>query len=162
MEAGKKTYNKSEIDIDEIVADVLLSYDYHLAQKGFTCTFDKCGNCTILADKESVYEAVVNLLDNAAKYSGDSRKIDIQTRKEDQWAVLCIRDYGMGIKTRDQARIYDKFYRAEDPLVHNTKGSGLGLNIVHEIMLAHNGSVRMKSKPGEGSTFELYFPIDEE
>jgi two-component system phosphate regulon sensor histidine kinase PhoR len=162
MEAGKKTYSKTEMDIDAIVADVLLSYDYHLAQKGFTCTFDECGECTITADKEAVYEAVINLLDNAVKYSGDSRNINIKTRKEDQWVVLSVRDYGMGIRARDQKRIYDKFYRAEDPLVHDTKGSGLGLNIVHEIMQAHNGSVRMKSKPGEGSTFELYFPIDEE
>ena len=68
-------------------------------------------------------------------------------------------DEGLGIPQRDKDRIFDKFYRVEDPLIHNTKGSGLGLNLVYEIMKDHGGDIQVKSKLGKGSEFTLLFPI---
>jgi signal transduction histidine kinase len=68
-------------------------------------------------------------------------------------------DRGIGIASGEQAKIFDKFYRAEDSLVHETKGSGLGLSLVRHIMEAHGGSVEVQSAPGRGSTFMLVLPV---
>ncbi|MEM7299112.1 MAG: HAMP domain-containing sensor histidine kinase, partial [Bacteroidota bacterium] len=73
--------------------------------------------------------------------------------------ILEVTDRGVGISKKDQERVFEKFFRAEGGDVHNTKGTGLGLSLISEIMKAHRGSVELKSKLGEGSTFKLKFPI---
>ena len=158
MEAGKKSYTMERLDLNQVVDEVLLSYDYQLTTNGFACDFARSANMFVGGDKESIYEAVVNLLDNAIKYSGAARKIQIRTSETADSNIISITDFGMGVAEKDQKRVFEKFYRAEDSLIHNTKGSGLGLNIVFEIMQAHHGKVTMHSKLGHGSTFELIFP----
>jgi len=72
---------------------------------------------------------------------------------------LEVEDHGIGIASRDQTKIFEKFYRAEDPLVHNTKGSGLGLSLVQHITRAHGGDIEVESTPGRGSKFILSLPL---
>ncbi len=159
MEAGKRSYEMATLNLNDVVGEVMLSHDYHLKNLGFTVDFDRGENVLLEGDRDSIYEAVVNLLDNAMKYSADSKNILIKTVANVDSAIFSITDFGMGIPKSEQKKIFNKFYRAEDSLVHNTKGSGLGLNIVYEIMKAHNGNITMDSKPGKGSTFELHFQI---
>ena len=102
---------------------------------------------------------LVNLMDNAIKFSGERRSIRIETGRENGRVFLAITDQGVGIPESQQGKIFEKFYRIGSTLVHETKGSGLGLAIVKHIMDDHGGEVRVGSKPGEGSTFTLVFPI---
>ena len=103
----------------------------------------------------------MNLIDNAIKYSDSSQKIDINLNRLEDDVVLSVSDQGIGIPESEQDKIFDKFYRVGSSTVHNTKGSGLGLSLVKHIMQVHQGEVQLKSKPGEGSTFSLVFPMDQ-
>lgn len=162
MQAGKRRYSMEKLNASDIVKDVLAAYDYHLSNQQFTCNIDINDRVMIEGDRDAVYEATVNLLDNAMKYSGEQKVMDIKVTVDNGHGKISIQDHGLGIPVADQKRVFEKFYRAEDPHVHNTKGSGLGLNIVSEIMAAHGGSVDMLSTPGVGSTFTLIFPLNEE
>jgi signal transduction histidine kinase len=104
---------------------------------------------------------VLNLLDNAVKYSGDSRHVAVRLQRENGCLRLEVEDRGIGIGRKDQPHIFEKFFRAGDPLVHTTKGSGLGLSLVKHVAQAHHGSVSVESSPGQGSKFILKVPIDD-
>ena len=101
----------------------------------------------------------MNLIDNAVKYSGETKYIKIAVTKENEYAVIEVEDKGIGIAEEYQKKIFDKFFRVSTGLVHSTKGTGLGLSLVKQIMDAHNGKIKLKSKLGSGSSFKLYFPI---
>ena len=115
----------------------------------------------VLVDRESYCLCVLNLLDNAVKYSGDSRQVKVRLQRENGCLRLEVEDRGIGIQRKDQVHIFDKFYRAGDPLVHNTKGSGLGLSLVKHVAQAHHGSIAVESSHGQGSKFILKVPIDD-
>ena len=115
--------------------------------------------CLVELDEEAVKLALVNLLDNAIKFSKDDKRIILTLKKQEKTAVVSVRDFGIGIPESEHKKIFDKFYRIEGSLVHNTKGSGLGLSLVKHIMEIHKGKVVLKSKPGEGSMFSLVFPV---
>ncbi|HEV7921100.1 MAG TPA: sensor histidine kinase, partial [Thermoanaerobaculia bacterium] len=105
-------------------------------------------------------QAVVNLLDNAVKYSGDQRDVAVRIATVREGEVrIEIRDHGIGIAPSEQKKIFDKFYRVGSGLVHDVKGSGLGLAIVSHIVKAHGGRVEVASAPGEGSAFTIVLPL---
>ncbi len=158
MEAGKRKFNFAEEDLNDIVVSVYQNYSYHLFNKGFEFEFEPGIDLRkVIVDREAVSEAIVNLLDNAVKYSGDNKFIKMITRMEDNFAVIEVQDKGIGISDDDQKKVFDKFYRVSTGLVHNTKGTGLGLALVKQIIDAHNGKISLTSKPGEGSSFKLLF-----
>jgi two-component system phosphate regulon sensor histidine kinase PhoR len=110
-------------------------------------------------DKNAVSEAVINLLDNAIKYSNGSKEIEVRLGHDSNGIYVEVQDHGLGISSEDQKYVFDKFYRVPTGSVHNTKGTGLGLTLVSGIMRAHGGSVKLDSQPGIGSTFRLVFPV---
>lgn len=160
MEAGKKEYHLLEAGLNDIVEHVLQSYETHLAHHGFAVTsrLDE-GLPAIIADTESISEALLNIIDNAVKFSDQKKSIAISTGTADGMVYADVQDQGIGIDPQHQKRIFEKFYRVSSGLVHSTKGSGLGLSLVKHIMDAHRGTVTVKSEPGKGSTFRLSFPI---
>jgi signal transduction histidine kinase len=99
-----------------------------------------------------------NLLDNACKYSGDSRKIEVQLLSRGNRVIISIKDYGIGIRKEDHDKIFSRFYRAGEELTQSVKGSGIGLTIVKQIVEAHNGEITVESSPGKGSTFSVKLP----
>ena len=111
------------------------------------------------ADKEALAQAVLNLVNNAIKYSRDEKYLRLDLHREGDKVLLSVTDRGIGVAKGEQKKIFEKFYRAEDSLVHETKGSGLGLALVQHIMQAHGGSVEVESAPGKGSTFTLVLPV---
>ena len=113
-------------------------------------------------DSEAIASVIFNLLDNAIKYSGDSKRLELETYSQNNEIIVKVSDHGLGIPISERKRIFEKFYRVEDPLIHNTKGSGLGLNMVFEIMKDHEGRVEVESKVGDGSTFKLVFPVNKQ
>ncbi|MEK9136907.1 MAG: ATP-binding protein, partial [Bacteroidota bacterium] len=160
IEAGKKEYHLVESDLNAVVLDVLKSYETHLAHVGFTVSSELVeGLPPITADTESISEALLNIIDNAVKYSDKEKSIGISTGMVDGMAYVDVKDHGIGIDPYHQKKIFEKFYRVSTGLVHNTKGSGLGLTLVKHIMDAHGGTVSVKSEIGKGSTFRLAFPI---
>jgi len=160
MEAGKRKYQFEEKDLNEIVEQMFSNYKFHLKNKNFQFNFFPDENLPkIKIDEEAISEAIINLIDNAVKYSDDKKEIIIKTGTDYNFAYIEVSDKGIGISSEDQKKIFDKFFRVSTGLVHNSKGTGLGLTLVKHIMDAHNGKIRLKSKLGEGSTFILLFPI---
>ena len=96
---------------------------------------------------------------NAMKYSDKSRRIGLELRREGDNALIAVTDYGVGIAPEDQARIFDRFYRASASESQQIPGAGLGLTLVAHIAKAHGGDVAVRSSPGAGSTFTIRLPI---
>jgi two-component system phosphate regulon sensor histidine kinase PhoR len=113
---------------------------------------------SVEADAVAVERAVENLLTNAVKYSGDSRRIEVDVYGQPGEVLVRVRDHGIGIARRDQRRIFRKFFRVTHELGGGPQGTGLGLAIVDHTMRGHGGYVGVTSEPGQGSTFTLHFP----
>lgn len=160
IDAQKKEYHFQELDLAATVREVLEVYRSHLEQKGFSLQQQMAEDLpAVSADREAVTQALVNLLDNAVKYSGDEKQIIVRLAAESGGVRLSVADRGIGIPAEEQRKIFGKFYRVESSLVHTTRGSGLGLSLVEHIMAVHQGRVEVQSQPGEGSIFTLVFPL---
>jgi signal transduction histidine kinase len=160
IEAGRKEYEFRETDIAELVRNTLDSYRYQIEQQGFTLEESIDSNLpAVHVDREAIARALVNLVNNALKYSCNEKFLGVKLYRENGVVKLEVADRGIGIERRDQSKIFEKFYRAGDPLVHNTKGSGLGLSLVRHISEAHGGDIAVESTPGKGSKFILSLPL---
>jgi two-component system phosphate regulon sensor histidine kinase PhoR len=161
IEAGRKEYHFYDVDLNEVARKVLENYQFHLKNEGFKLeTNFYPGLSLIKADKESVSESIINLLDNGIKYSDTEKFIRVETGVDRRMAYLQVEDRGIGIAPENQQKIFEKFFRVSDALIHNTKGSGLGLSLVRHIMEAHGGRVIVHSQAGKGSRFRLVFPLN--
>jgi two-component system phosphate regulon sensor histidine kinase PhoR len=159
MDANKKKYEFKPIQINDVCEQIMESYFLHLQDQGFSHIFSKEENLPpVMGDWDAISEAIINLLDNAMKYSLEKKHVQIRTFTEHQHIVVEIRDQGMGIARTHHHAIFDQFFRAPSGDVHTTKGSGLGLTLVKKTMEAHHGKVTVQSSPGQGSTFRLIFP----
>ena len=103
-----------------------------------------------------------NLLDNAYKYSGDSKKIELLVESSENSVKISVKDFGIGIEREDQQKIFERFFRGGNELTRSVKGSGIGLTIVKKIIEAHRGTVSLESTPGKGSTFIIRLPLKQE
>ncbi len=162
MERNKRVYHFKEVDVNDVVQNVVETFKPHFKKKEIECIVDLTNdNVLINADKDAISEVVVNLIDNAVKYSGESNKrIVVQSKKTPKKVVLSIEDNGIGISPKNQKHIFDKFYRVtKGNLAHHAKGAGLGLNIVMQIVKHHQGEVKVESTEGKGSCFYLIFPL---
>lgn len=161
MEAGKRKFNFLEEDLNELLIQIYQNYSYHLYNKGFDFEYEPGINVPKIAvDREAVSEAVVNLIDNAVKYSEETKFIKISLTSDDRFVIIEIQDKGIGISEHDKKKVFEKFYRVSSGLIHTTKGTGLGLSLVKQIMNAHNGKILLESKLGVGSSFKLMFPLN--
>jgi signal transduction histidine kinase len=160
IEAGRKEYDFRETDIAELVRNTLDSYRYQIEQQGFALEEQiDPGIPSVRVDREAIARALVNLVNNALKYSQNEKFLGVRLYRENSVLKLEVSDRGIGIERHEQSRIFEKFYRTCDPLVHNTKGSGLGLSLVRHITHAHGGEVQVESAPGRGSKFTLSLPL---
>jgi signal transduction histidine kinase len=160
IEAGKKEYRITPTSLARVVGDVVEAYRFQIEQQGFELEVEVPEDLPeIPLDKEAVGQALINLVNNAIKYSHDEKTLRIEVRCDGERILLSVADRGIGIAKAEQRKIFEKFYRAEDSLVHDTKGSGLGLALVRHIMEAHGGSVGVESAPGKGSVFTLELPL---
>jgi signal transduction histidine kinase len=162
IEAGRKEYRMVPSDIGAVVRDVVESYRFAIEKLGFTLELELAEDLPALQlDPEALSQALINLLNNAIKYSPEQKSIHVSVRREGDRVLLSVSDKGIGIARSEHRRIFEKFYRVETSLVHATKGSGLGLALVQHITEAHGGQVELRSSPGEGSTFTLALPVPE-
>ena len=112
----------------------------------------------VMADPDALGTALINLLDNALKFTPDDKHILVRAYVDDRSVMFAVRDNGTGIPEREQRRIFRRFYRVDQRLARETAGVGLGLSIVALIVRAHGGRVEVSSQPGAGSTFSLRLP----
>jgi signal transduction histidine kinase len=160
IEAGRKEYDFRQTDLRELVSNTIESYRYQIEQHGFTLEERIDPVPPLRVDREAMARSLVNLVNNALKYSQDRKYIGVNLYRENGSVKLEVIDHGIGIPDQEQSKIFEKFYRVGDPLVHNTKGSGLGLSLVRHIVEAHGGDVHVDSAPGRGSKFTIALPLE--
>ena len=161
-EQGKKVYHFHPTEVDEAVRAAARAMEYPLSQKGFRLRMEiEPGLPPIQADRDALEQAILNLLGNAMKYSGDERDIDLALGRQHGDLVIRVTDRGLGIAPEEQPRIFEKFYRAPTPENQFISGTGLGLALVAHIVKAHGGRVQVESAPGKGSTFSIRLPVEE-
>jgi signal transduction histidine kinase len=162
IESGRKTYRFAEGRLEEVVEAVVDTFRVRLAAEGFELSYQ--GPDPELPemplDADAIGQAVHNLLDNAVKYSGDARTIEVRLRRRFDDALIEVQDHGIGIPRDEQRHVFDRFHRVGTGLVHDVKGSGLGLSITRHVVEAHGGSVHVDSEPGSGSTFTIRLPLE--
>jgi two-component system sensor histidine kinase SenX3 len=113
----------------------------------------------VRCDPTQLVSAITNLLDNAVKYSDHGQEVEVGAVPEGDQVVVCVRDHGIGIPSRDLERVFERFYRVDKARSRATGGTGLGLSIVRHVAEAHGGEVTVESTEGEGSTFRLAIPL---
>jgi signal transduction histidine kinase len=163
IEQGTRTYRLEATSLEEVIRAAQKAMAFPLNQKGFDLQVDmEKGIPEIFADKDALEQAVLNLLHNAMKYSGESREIQLRLRRNGDMVQIDVIDHGIGILEENKDRIFGKFFRV--PGIENQKipGTGLGLTIVSHIARSHGGRIEVKSQPGEGSTFSLFLPLEAE
>ena len=112
----------------------------------------------VIADRDRLKQVLINLIDNAVKYSAPEQPIVLKLERVDRQAIIQVCDYGIGIELQNQSRIFDRFYRVDEARSSSTGGQGLGLAIVKTLLEGMRGSITVRSKPGEGSTFTIILP----
>jgi signal transduction histidine kinase len=162
IESGQKRYQREKTDLAELVAETVAAFDMRLRGAGFALDFrpPQSPLPPISADPAAVAQAITNLLDNALKYSGDSRTIGVELSRANGSVSVSVTDRGIGIPAEERDRIFEKFYRVTNGLVRDVEGSGLGLAIVKDVVEAHGGRIVVESRPGGGSTFTIVLPAD--
>ncbi len=163
IEQGTRTYRFETTSLEDVVQTAALTMTFPLNQKGFKLQVElENGIPPVQADRDALEQAVLNLLHNAMKYSGESRDIALRLCRDGNIARIDVVDHGIGIRDRDKSQIFGKFFRV--PGVENERipGTGLGLTIVSHIAESHGGRVEVSSRPGEGSTFSILIPLEAE
>ena len=159
MEEGRRTFTFEPTDVAPLLREVAARMQNQVAHAGFQI------DCRVpdalppvRVDRLSLAEAVINLLDNAVKYSGTATHVELGAAGDDARLVISVRDFGIGVHPEDRDKVFDRFYRGRNPAARRVSGTGLGLTLVKQIAEAHHGSVRVVSEVGKGSTFEIRLP----
>ncbi|MCH7702377.1 MAG: HAMP domain-containing histidine kinase [Planctomycetes bacterium] len=163
IEAGQKVYRFNLVDIGEVVRQTYESYQHELTEKGFEHGLTVEDNLPpISADADAIAQTVLNLIDNAVKYTDDDKQIDIsverETRRGRHGVLISIGDRGIGIRPEDRVHLFDGFFRASDDRVRRRRGAGLGLAVVKHVVDAHDGSVDIETRLVKGSVFRIFLP----
>jgi signal transduction histidine kinase len=158
-ESGGGRYRLEPLDACDLVRSVTTEFQSHADGWSLETTTPST-TCAVRADREMLSLALWNLLDNAVKYSPGCRTIRIDLSVDGSRALIAVRDGGIGIPPADRRRIFRKFERGARAAESAAQGTGIGLAIVHHVVHAHGGEVRLKSEVGRGSTFTMVIPME--
>ena len=143
----------------DLVSSVVTTYESWIRSKGFEVALSVEDSIDEqLWDRDAVSRALLNLIDNAIKYSSDEKSIGVLLRQNAEYVIIEVRDRGIGIEANDLAHIFEPYYRAQFSDTQTRRGAGLGLTLVQQIVASHGGRVEVESERGSGSTFRLLFP----
>jgi signal transduction histidine kinase len=159
IEADAQTYTFQDVALGQLVRDVVdLVRGSHEGEGTVIEIEAPDAPVTVKADPDAVRQALLNLIDNAVKYSPERKEVTVSVADGPDAVVVAVKDRGIGIAPADRARIFEAFYRSPQAVEHDPTGVGLGLKIVSHIMAAHGGRVDVAGEPGQGSVFSLVFP----
>ena len=163
MERNKRAFESADVAVGDVVAEAAGAVRERFSAPGCSFEVDAADDLpAIIADRDALVTVVVNLLDNAWKYSGDQKRISLRASSDADSVSIAVTDNGVGLSRRAAKRIFDRFYQVDPSLSREAGGCGLGLAIVKFIVDAHGGSVDVESEPGKGSTFTVKLPIRED
>lgn len=154
--------NHDVVDVAEVVTEAISRSQERANQRGVTLMLARTADARVMGDRWQLADAVTNLVQNAINYSDERARVTLSimtvTADGDMFVEIKVSDNGIGIKPEDQERIFERFYRVDYGRSRQSGGTGLGLSIVRHIAVAHGGTVRVWSRPGQGSTFTLRLP----
>lgn len=160
LDKEKLVLKKEPLSLHELILDAKESFDLNQTENGGQITLElNAVDDHLKLDPVHITNVIYNLLDNAVKYCEHTPMITIRTGNFHNGFQLSVSDNGIGMKREDVKLIFDKFYRVPTGNLHNVKGFGLGLYYVKLIVEEHGGKIHVKSSPGKGSTFHLWFPM---
>lgn len=158
-EAGDIALTRVEVDLAALVAALVDQLEPVAEAKGVDLRFEPSGSVRVTADEEWLKRLVLNLVDNAIKFTAAGGRVEVRVRAEAERAVFQISDTGIGISAELLPRMFDPFVRADPSRSHRTEGAGLGLSLVKWIIDRHHGRIEVQSTPSQGSTFTIYLPL---
>lgn len=159
MDKGEVKMKFDDLDVHDTIHNVVENISPQIELKNGKIDLNlNAENINIEADSVHITNIIFNLLDNAIKYSTNAPQIKVESENIEQGIVIRVIDNGIGLSNDVQKNIFEKFYRVPTGNLHDVKGFGLGLSYVKKMVEEHHGSIKVKSKLGEGSTFELYLP----
>ncbi len=159
LEQGKHTFEFCAVEPAALIARAVEAAGERFYETGCALTIESAENLpAILGDEDGLVMALLNLLDNAYKYSSAPREISVQTKRDADTVCFSVTDNGVGMTRVAAKRIFQKFYQVDQSLVREGQGCGLGLSIVNDIVRAHGGEASVSSRPENGSTFTLRIP----
>ncbi len=160
LEKNQLDVSKETVDVHDIIEEAITHVDLIVKNRGGYIKIDlKAGITEILANEFHITNVIVNMMDNAIKYSEEAPKIDILTENTPKNIIIKIIDQGIGMTKNVQKNVFKKFYREERGNIHNVKGHGLGLSYVKKIIEIHQGEIYVESEKGVGSTFTINLPL---
>jgi two-component system phosphate regulon sensor histidine kinase PhoR len=158
IESGKIKMQIEPRDLRTIIRSAMDVISGKLQKRGITINFQEPDKPIMLAaDSRYFSQVIINLLDNAIKFSSPNQPIELALSESDDSIVLSVKDYGCGIPSEDLPRIFERFYRVDKSRSDESEGTGLGLAIVKHIVEVHNGHIKVESDLGKGTTFILTF-----
>ncbi|PIB23843.1 two-component sensor histidine kinase [Maribacter sp. 4U21] len=160
LEKNQLDISKDRVDAHDIIEDAITHVELIVADKGgYIKTHLEAERSEVLANEMHFTNVIVNMLDNAMKYSVEPPKIDVYTEKVKNYIIIKVKDQGAGMSKAVVKRVFEKFYREHTGDIHNVKGHGLGLSYVKKIIDDHQGDVYAESEKGKGSTFFIKLPL---
>jgi signal transduction histidine kinase len=160
MERNKTTFDLKPLQALDFIQPAVASVSERLKAPGCRFNIDLAPDLPrIRGDRDALITVMVNLLDNALKYSGEEKKIELRGRRQNGHLCLEIEDNGIGFSRNVSGKIFDRFFQVDRSLAKDTGGCGLGLSIVRFIVSAHGGEITAESKPGIGSVFTVMLPV---
>lgn len=162
IEKGKRIYRFQRASLYMIIESACQAMVYPFNQQGFKLhvqTEEKLPE--VYADSDAIEQAILNLLHNGMKYSGESKEIQLILKRDNHKVFIQVIDHGIGISFKDQKHIFKQFYRVPSADNERIAGTGLGLALVKHIVEAHKGALTVESSPGKGSTFTIALPLEE-
>lgn len=161
LERSVKEFHFQSTNIGEIVSSAVEAYKLYADQRDVSVSLKMIADLPeIQADKEALSQVVMNLIDNALKYSEENGEITVNAFCKGKNIVIQVVDKGVGIDEEDIRKIFDKFYRGKNVANLGTGGTGLGLTLAKAVAIAHGGNITVRSKKGEGSKFSIILPTE--
>jgi signal transduction histidine kinase len=160
IHAGGLKMERTEIDLAEVTRAVVRRFKARSQDRDITVRFPS-NFPLVMADRDRIEEVLMNLLDNAVKYSPRNQPIRVRGQVTEDDVIVSVTDTGQGIPLREQERIFERFQRVDNSMARRTQGAGLGLYICKAIVEAHGGRIWVKSELGQGSSFSFSLPREE-